>query len=193
MADSGGNDKSEWEKLCWKEKVQICQQGISGEDSLLISYVVIFVALEATFAALVISQVLCSGSSQAIAVLGIALAVIFILVCKRRGDIVDRWGAILYKLWKEVPGDEMLDKSSNLPKGVGEEEEALVKAEKIVKDYGGCRRRLQGGWKAILCGWSPCHEKRKLFFKSARRLTIVFCPVLVIVMWALVLCQIVAQ
>jgi hypothetical protein len=179
-----GNVRSRWRELHWKEKIQICQQGISGEDSLLVSYVVIFVAIEAIFAALVISQTLCPESSRTIAVLGIALTIIFIFVCKRRGDAIDRWGAILYKLWKEVPGDEVLN--NNLPEISGK---AIVQAKDIAKDYKGCVERLRRGWTAIICGWPPCSDKCKSFFKSARRLTIVFCPVLVIVMWVLVLCH----
>jgi hypothetical protein len=196
------DNKNEWENLKWKEKVQICQQGIAAEDSLLISYVVIFVALEATFAAFVISKLLCLEFDIAISVLGIVLAIIFMLVCKRRGDIVDRWGSALYSLWDwdKVPDDTI---SVNVKLKYSK----AILAKAIREDYEGCMERLNIGWKAIFCGW-PTNEKHesplkswsrltqgrsKFLFTSARRLTIAFCPILVIVVWTFVLYRLVAH
>jgi len=181
------SEDSEWRKLIWKEKVQICQQCISGEDSLLISYVVIFVGVEAILAAVVLGNILSLSFDKTIAALGILLAVIFALVCKQRSDLIDRWGTILYELWNELPADEELNKNENLPRLSGK---ALIKAKDIAKDYEGCVERLKGGWKVIIFGYPPCREACKFWLKSARRLTIVFCPILVIVTWALILCQI---
>ena len=181
------SEKSEWQKLSWKEKVQICQQDIAKEDSLLISYVVIFVGVEAILAAVVLGNILSPSFDKTIAALGILLAVIFALVCKRRSDLVDSWGAILYQLWNELPADEELNRNENLPRLSGK---AVIKAKDIAEDCEGCVERLKGGWKVIILGYSPRRKALKFWLKSARRLIIVLCPTLVIVMWALILCRI---
>ena len=180
------SEDSEWKKLNWKEKIQICQQSISQQDSLLIAYVVIFIGLEAIFAAIVVSGILHQCLDLTIALLGIAVAINFAFVCKRRGDAVDRWGTILYSLWSQVPPDEVIATSRTL-KG----EELKVKAKDIGEDYKGCVERLAGGWrgwKPIFFGWGRKRDRLKHFFQSGRRLTIFFTPILVIIMWAFILC-----
>ena len=47
MAGSKENENQKWQKLEWEKKVTICNQGIANEDSLLLTWVIMFIALEA--------------------------------------------------------------------------------------------------------------------------------------------------
>ena len=179
------SEDSEWKKLIWKEKIQICQQRISQEDSLLIAYVVIFIGIEAIFATVVTSSILHRCFDLTIALLGIAVAINFAFVCKRRGDAVDRWSVVFYSLWEKVPHDEVIATSMTL-KG----KELEVKAEEIGEDYKGCVERLAGGWrgwKPIFFGWDRKRDRLRFYLKSGRRLVIMFTPILVIIVWSIII------
>ena len=89
MAD---NKESVWQSLEWARKVELCEHGIANEDSLLHTYMVIFIALEAMFFAIVFSVELWWWLNIVIAFLAILLAVVFIFILLRRGEAVDRWG-----------------------------------------------------------------------------------------------------
>jgi len=180
------SEDSEWRKLSWAEKVQICQQRIAQEDSLLIAYVVIFIGLEAIFFAAMLSSniVMPCWLGKTVPALGILVAINFALVCKRRGDMVDRWSVVFYSLWKKVPDDEVIATSITL-KG-----KQLVKAKDIGEDYKGCVERLKGGWrgwKPNFFGWGRLFDRLKFWLKSGRRLVTIFTPLLVIIIWILIL------
>jgi len=182
---TGKSEDSEWQKLSWAEKVQICQQRIANEDSLLIAYVVIFIGIEAMFFAFMLSNniVMPCWLGKIIPALGILVAINFALVCKRRGDAVDRWSVIFYTLWSQVPPDEtiaIIELNKNL----------VVKAKDIGKDYEGCVERLKGGWrgwKPIISGWGRKRDRLKFWPQSARRLVTIFTPFLVIIIWIFIL------
>jgi len=175
---TSSSEDSEWQKLSWEKKVQICQQGISHEDSLFIAYVVIFIGLEAIFATVVVSRILSSWFNVAIAVMGILVAFEFMYIFYRRGKFVDVYATVLRALWQGIPEDEVLAKV----------EDFEVKAKCVTEIYGlSCARRLKGGCRATFCGWGPFREWFKHFFTSPRRFPTKFLPVLVIVMWALLM------
>jgi len=181
---TSANKDSEWQELSWKEKIQSCQQHISQEDSLLIAYVVIFIGLEAIFVAVVISSILSRCFDLTIALLGIAVAINFALVCKRRGDAVDRWSVIFYSLWLQVPPDEVIASIELNNKKL------VVKAKDIGEDYKGCVKRLAGGWrgwKPIFFGWGTFCERMCNCFSSARRFVIICTPLLVIIAWVIII------
>ena len=172
------SEDSEWRKLSWAEKVQICQQRISQDDSLLIAYVVIFIGLEAMFFAVMFSSniVMPCWLSKTVPALGILVAINYMLVCKHRGDAIDRWSVIFYTLWRQVPPDEtiaIIELNKNL----------VVKAKDIGKGYEGCVERLKGGWKAIFFGWGRRRDGLKFWLKSAHRLVTISTPILVIIIW----------
>jgi len=166
------SEESEWQRLSWAEKVQICQQGIAHEDSLLTTHVLIFIALEAMFFALVFSIELGLLFNIIITILAIYVAVLFIKISKKRGDYVDCWGAILYALWKEL----------------GEEDISRVKASEIAKHYEGCCDRRKRSSKEIIFGWGSCKEKLQYFFwETVRRFMTTFTPILVILAWIIII------
>jgi len=182
---TGNSEDSEWQKLSWAEKVQICQQRIAQEDSLLIAYVVIFIGIEAMFFAFMLSSniVMPYWLGKIIPALGILVAINFALVCKRRGDMIDRWSVVFYSVWKKVPDDETIA-SICLNKNL------VVKAKDIGEDYKGCVERLTGrwrGWKPIIFGWGRKRDRLKFCLKSARRLVTIFTPILVIMIWIFIL------
>jgi len=175
---------NEWQKLSWAEKVQICQQRIAQEDSLLIAYVIIFIAIQAMFLAVILSSNIVMPCWLGITIpsLGILVAINFALVCKRRGDMVDRWSVVFYSLWKKVPRDEVIATSITL-KG----KQLVVKAKDIGEDYKGCVERLKGGWKPNFFGWGRVFDRLKFWLKSGRRLVTIFTPLLVIIMWVFII------
>jgi hypothetical protein len=175
VKDNKVNNNRTWQNLDWEKKVTICQQGISHGDNLLFTYVVIFIALEAIFFATVFNI----GSPCwriVVASLGILVSIYFILVFKWRGDDVDRWGAVLHSLWKEVQNKH--------------EDVSGVRAEDFVRHYKGCVERKNRGWKAIFFGWcTPC-ERMKYYFRSTRRFMTICTPLLVIVVWVVIILNI---
>ncbi len=178
---TSSSEDSEWQRLSWAEKVQICQQGVAHEDTLLITYIVIFIGLEALFFASVFSMKLPLCVNIIIAGLGIAVAFEFMYIFYRRGKCVDVYSAVLRALWQDIPEDEAL----------AEVEGFKVKARCITEIYGSsCAKRLKGGCRATFWGWGPCREWFKHFFTSPRRFHTKFMPVLVIVIWAFTICHI---
>ncbi|MBI2851302.1 MAG: hypothetical protein HYX80_09765 [Chloroflexi bacterium] len=159
------NEISEWQKLSWAEKLQICQSGEAQEDSLLHTYVTIFIAIEAMFFALVFGLALSLSWLVVITILAILVAIWFMHVFYQRGKGVDRWGALLYGLYKDASMNEFKDY------------------------YYGCfkREELMGtkhGWFLIIFGWSD--GKWWSWFKSftsARRVCVTYTPILVIIGW----------
>lgn len=123
------NESSVWQKLYWDKKVEICMQGIDHEDHWLATLVVIFIALEAMFFAVIFSIEPCFYLNLIITILGSLVAVLFMRLFKRRGDYIDNWGAKLYDLWNEVGASELR------------------------KHYEGCAKRKNRGWVAIILGW----------------------------------------
>jgi hypothetical protein len=188
---------SVWQKLDWAKKVEICMQGIDHEDTLLITFVLIFIALEAMFFAVIFNMKLCFCLNLIIAVLGILVAVQFAYFFKRRGDYVDNWGTILYELWNEA--SLMEEKESGVRLGASE----------FVKHYEGCMERKKRGSLATIFGWkwfglySGSKEERKGKFgwlavirkrkgwfqplKSPRWMLVPLMPFLVILVWVLVM------
>jgi hypothetical protein len=182
------NNDSEWQKLHWKEKIQICQQRIGQEDSLMIAYVVIFIGLETVFTTIFLSRILPCCFNVAVASLGVLMAIIFMLVCKRRGDMVDRWSVVFYSLWQKVPDDEVIATSKTY-----KDKNLVVKAKDIGEDYKGCVERLKGswkGWKPIFFGWGRVSDRMCFWLTSWHRLVTVFAPILIILMWVLLLYRI---
>ena len=72
------SNDNEWQNLDWVEKLQICQQGIAHEDSLLHTYVTIFIAIEALFFVLVFSLDLPSWLLLVISLFAIIVSILFI-------------------------------------------------------------------------------------------------------------------
>ena len=189
MADK--NNGFAWQKLDWDKKVNICMQGIDHEDSWLATYVLIFIALEAMFFAVIFSIKPDFYLSLFVAALGILIAVIFVCLFKRRGDYIDHWGAELYDLWGQV------------------ENVAGVNALEIREHYKGCEERKARGYRAIILGygwhghyigseeerkgkfgWLRVIIKRKGWlqpFKSPRWVFGTLMPFLVIVVWVVVM------
>jgi len=178
---TSSNEKSEWQKLDWEKKVAICQQGAAHEDSLLITYVVIFIALEAMFFAAFFNLKPPSPWNIVIAALGIVVAIECMYIFYRRGKCVDVYATVLRALWQDIPEDEVLAKV----------EDFEVKAKCIKEIYGSsCAKRLAKGWRGTFCGWLPWCEWFKHFHTSPRRFLTKFMPVLVIVIWALTICHV---
>jgi len=157
-----------WQNLDWAKKVGICMQGIDHEDSLLTTFVVIFIALEAMFFAVVFSMKLSFCFNLIIAILAILVAGNFAYLFKRRGDYVDHWGAILYALWK---GAFLI-----------EESESEVSASELMKHYEGCFERRKRGRFAIIFGWGSLGCR----LKSPRLCITTFTPILVILVWIVI-------
>jgi hypothetical protein len=182
-----GNDGNEWQKLTWSEKIQISQQRIAQEDSLLIAYAVIFIGLEAIFFAAIFtgSNIMPHWLKCTIPAFGIFLAIVFAIVCKRRGDMVDRWSFVFSSLWKIVPHSYVIAAGST-----NKEKKLDIKAEDIGKDYEGSIERLRGGlwgWVPNIAGWPTLSDRLKNLFQSGRRFTVIITPILVIITWAFIL------
>ena len=75
-----GDNKDEWNNLSWKDKVQICQQGIAHEDTLLFTYVVIFIGLEALFLTAIFSGILPPCAKFVVIIFGFFIALYFICI-----------------------------------------------------------------------------------------------------------------
>ena len=133
------NNGSVWQKLDWDKKVEICMQGIYHEDSLLITFVLIFIALEAMFFAVVFNMKSCFWLNITLAITGILVAIYFMYILKKREDYVDHWGTILYHLWQETSRTG--------------ENESGVSASELVRQYEGCMERNKRRWPSIIFGW----------------------------------------
>jgi len=154
---------SEWQKLEWAKKVELCEQGRANENNLLQSYRFIFIAVEAILLAAVFN----AGWNQLwggfVALLGLALAILWGHMSELRGNAVTRWEEILASLWAKV------DESEG---GVSE----------LAGHYGGAverrRRRREGGRIAIFWGWG---RHRRLL--SAHWMFTTLMPLFVVCVW----------
>ena len=172
MADSKENENQKWQDLEWAKKVQICQQGIANQDTLLYTSVVIFVALEAMFFSAIFSNIkLFPCMNETIAAVGIVVALAFLFIFKRRGDSINRWGVILCELWREIEENDI----SGVPK------------EEVLKHYCSSKKWREKGWRGVILGWCPCCDWLRNYCVSTRRFIILFTPFLVVVMWVLML------
>ena len=162
MTDSKVNN-NKWQNLNWEKKVQICQQGIANQDSLLHTYVVIFIALQAMLFVAVFSEGWGQWWSIPIAVMAIGLAILFARLFELRGNAVDRWGEILYALWDEA----------------GESELAAYHKGSVEKRE---RRREKFGRFLIFKGWGLFGR-----FNSARWMLITLMPSVLVVVWILMM------
>ena len=195
MMTSNSGD-CEWQKLPWAEKVHICQRGIAHEDTLLITYVVIFIALEAMFFA--VFGVPASYIKITSSILGILVAIRFVCIFKKAGDAVDRWGTILHDLWEEL-NEQELCKS-------GVKTSEFVKAHQPSVEKWNRRKRIKGWLEIIFFWWDnkcPDAKSNCLMIRwlkigwcnisaivgSRRRMMTTCTPLLVIAAWAFVICQ----
>ncbi len=158
MAD---NKNSEWQKLDWATKVQICEQGRASENHLLHTYVVIFIALEAMLFAIMIAKGWGHSWSIPIPILGMVFAVWFACLFVSRGIRVGRWEELLTNLWLEA------DKS------------------KLAEHYKGAverrKRRVKHGIIALFLGWGWGR------FKSAHWVLVTVVPLAMFFLWVLVI------
>ena len=163
---------TKWQELSWAENIQICQQGEAQEDSLLHTYVTIFIALEGMFFTLVFTLALSPYLLITIAIVAIVVTIGFIYFFYKRGKGIDAWGSRLYELFKKEGMKEFEDY------------------------YYGCfkRKELIGrkwGWFHIIFGWGEGKWWKRWnwfkSFKSARRAVTTYMPILVIMAWILIL------
>ena len=173
MTNSKVNNNSTWQNLDWEKKVQICQQGITNQDALLYASVVIFIALEAMFFSVIFSNINLPPWMNNIVVpaLGIVVAGFFVVIFKRRGDSINRWGIILHKLWQEIE----------------EKNISGVLKQELLKHYYASKNWRQKGWCGVWLGWGPWCAWLKNYFVSTRRFIILFTPILVILMWIVII------
>ncbi len=164
---TGKSEGSEWQKLTWAEKVQICQQGIANEDSWLHTYVVIFIALQAMFFAIVFNLELHWGWLIVIAIVAISVAIWFIYKFYVRGDAVDRWGEIMHGLFEEVGKLELSAQPEFLKHYKGSPERRA-------------RKRKKCGWFFVIFGWG---KNPWNWINSARRVLGTYTPLLVCFAW----------
>jgi len=164
MAD---NKDSEWQKLNWARKVELCEQGRADENNLLQNYRFIFIALETILFAATFGVAWDSLWVLIFVFLGIVLAILWAHVTELRGNAVDRWEEILADLWTKV------DKSET---GVSE----------LARHYTGAverrKRRKERGRKDVILGWGGWRR-----FRSARWVLTAFIPFLVVVGWVVVM------
>lgn len=137
---SGKREDRKWNELTWFKKVQICEQGISNEDSLLSTYVTIYIAIQAMFFVIALSLDYWWWFPVVIAFLAFFVSVLFIRLFLIRGDAVDRWSEILAGLWTQEVSSTLSDKE----KGVSE----------LAQYYeGAVERRKKSKWSRFW-GWN---------------------------------------
>ncbi len=156
-----------WKDLDWEKKVQICQQFSADEDSWLHTYVVIFIALQAMFFTIALGLKLPPEWVTTIAIVAILVAIWFIYIFYVRGNAVDRWGEIIYKLFMEVDQQEFPAQPELLKHYKGSPERRGMKRKKC-------------GWFYIIFGWG-CNPWN--WIKSARRVLGTYTPLLVCFAW----------
>lgn len=178
MAD---NNNGLWQKLGWEKRVTISQQGIAQEDSLLHTYVVLFIAVEAMLFATLIAKGWGDLWSIIIAVLGIGLAIIFMFILEKRGNAVDRWGEILSQLWGEAEREEFANHYKGCVKRREIRQKRCGKFWVFVGWRGKGKKRY--GILRVLFGWEGHFER----FKSTRRLLVFFVPLIVMILWILIM------
>jgi hypothetical protein len=181
MANGKNVDNNIWpEKLKWKEKVSICNQGINSEDSLLLTLVIMVLAFEAILFTILIGPGWGQYWSIAIAFFGIGIIILYMYLFEKRGEWVDKWGKILFSLYEDVNNKE------------------------ISKNYLGCveridKRKEKCGWWKVMFGWcekvdsEESFKRIKQFFswfnclKSTRRLFTTFIPLILVIIWVVVI------
>ena len=161
MADSNGL----WQSLNWEKRLAISEQGIANEDSLLHTYVIIFIALQAMLFGILIAKGWGQWWSALIAFIGIGIALWFMYLFENRGNTVDLWGEILYGLWGEAGKQELAER------------------------YKGCWRRRENRKKRCgrlinIVGWGSVFERKR--YGSARRVITTFMPLILVIVWILV-------
>jgi hypothetical protein len=134
------NQYSAWHNLTWKEKMDICQQGVSQEDSLLSTYVTIYIALEAMFFAIVLTLGLSWWLTLIIGLLALGVSFLFVRIFLRRGDAVDRWEEIMCNLWEQAANAAELPLEKNT-------------CIEFVNHYKGSRERRNRGKWSNFWGW----------------------------------------
>jgi len=173
MTDSKVNNNSTWQNLDWEKKVSICNQSIANEDSLLLTLVIMFIALEAMLFTILITKGWGQLWSIVLAIFGVVLVILYMYLFKRRGNQVDLWGEKLYRLWEEA----------------GQQD--------LAQHYIGCverrcKRKEKCGWWKVTFGWCEKDKKKGRFkrtiswfkcFKSTRRLFTTFIPMGLLVVW----------
>lgn len=159
----------DWQKLDWQVKMQICQRGMVHEESLLNTYVTLFIAVEAMFFAFVLGVNLVNWLNIIIAIIGILVTIRFAKTFYDRGKQVDLWGALIYNLLQKIDADN----------------HTLLQ---ITDRYEGCSVRITKDWKSIVFGWGTISERLKHFFWGyARRLKTTLIPFIVILSWTIVI------
>jgi hypothetical protein len=159
----------DWKNLTWKEKMGICQKGISHEDSILLTYVTLFVAIEALFFACILSANLIWWFNIIISLVAIVLTVRFVMTFYRRGYHVDLWGSLISELWNEVDTDNETIK-------------------KISQRYKVCTERINSNWKTVILNWGKPKEVIKAICGGyARPLLFVIIPFIIILSWIIVI------
>jgi hypothetical protein len=194
MADSD-NRRDTWQFLSWQEKMTICQQSVSQEDSLLSTYVTIYLAIEAMFFAIVLTTSISMCLTIIVGLIAIGVSYLFIQAFLRRGDAVDRWEVIIRELWSQACQS-------------AETTTDLDMCQEMMEHYtGSLGRRARKRW-ANFWGWNWLgsysgtlkNKRRKsgwLFsimqrkgrlgpIKSARWMLITFLPLMICVGWVIV-------
>ncbi len=162
MTDSKVNNNSTWQNLDWEKKVAICNQGIANEDSLLLTLVIMFIALEAMLFTILIAVGWGQWWSIILAGFGVAFVIPYVYFFEGRGNAVDLWGEMLHGLWEEA----------------GQKE--------LVQYYKGCverryRRKKKCGRWVIIFGWGHPFDIGR--FKSTRRWFTTFIPLIIVIVW----------
>jgi hypothetical protein len=158
---------SEWHKLDWARKVELCEQGRVNENNLLQNDRFIFIALETILFAATFGVAWGNLWALVFAFVGIGLAILWVHVTDLRGNAVDRWEEILSGLWAKVAKSEA---------GVSE----------LTKHYTGAverrKRRKKGGRQSVILGWGGFGRLR-----SARWVFTTLIPSLMITGWLAVM------
>ena len=169
---TGKSEDSEWQKLSWAEKVQICQQAIAIGDTLLLTLVVMLIALEAMLFTILAAERWGQWWSIILAVPGLVYAGFHIYFFEIKGSQLDCWGKTLHDLLTEA---------------------GLIEQ---AKHWEGCvERRKHGRWKVIF-GWCEKDKHMGRFkriitwfkcFKSTRRWFTTFIPLVLVIVWILLI------
>ncbi len=173
MTDNKVNKNSTWQNLDWEKKVTICNQGIANEDSLLLTWVIMFIALEAILFTILIGVGWGQCWSIGLTISGVLFVISYMCLFVVRGSRVNLWGEMLYRLLEEAGQQDLAEHY----KGCAERR--------------GKRKEKCGRWKVIF-GWCDKDEnvgrfKRKISwfrcFKSTRRWFTTFIPLIIVIVW----------
>ena len=168
MTDNRVNNNGVWQNRDWAERVQICQQGIANEDSLLLTLVIMFIAFEAILFTILIGGGWGQRWSIILAVFGVGSVIPYMYFFEIRGNAVDHWGEMLHGLWEEA----------------GQQE--------LAQYYKGCverryrRQQKRGRW-IVIFGWGHPFDMGR--FKSTRRWFTTFIPLGLVIIWILLMVE----